>query len=526
MNTQHQFIPSTPAIPLNLNAKAHLYILDLDWSIHRSRMKLSKANKLFNINLINYFHNNSLRSLFFSTFAVRFNKLLHYFNMKILKINTVLLLFFLTNSLAAQQIKTFSLKEAIAFAMENNYTLINSQKDVESAKYRVKESTSIGLPQVSGSINYNDNLQRPVMIIPDFFNDPTKNIELQFGTKYDGTMGISASQLIFSGEYIVGLQAAKKFLESTDINFFKNKVEVKQQVANSYYAALSAADGLVVIDSTLRITRNLADETRQVYEVGFAEETDVDQLELLVSDLEASQDYLNNQLLIAHAYLKFYMGLNDADSLILTDNMESIIEEKNSSGILINPFVVAQNVDYRSVVKQKELSMLQVKLAKSAHLPSLSANLNYQTQAQRDQWDFFKKEGIWYNSSVFGISMKVPIFSSGMRHSKVKQAQVAYEQVEVLEMQLLSTLGIQFSKAKNEYMNAYAVYLNKQKSRITAEKIYKKTTEKYTEGLATSLDLLNTHNQFLNTENEYINAALSLLKAGEELEKILTKSKI
>ena len=54
--------------------------------------------------------------------------------------------------------------------MENNYTLINSQKDVESAKYRVKESTSIGLPQVSGSINYNDNLQRAVMIIPDFFS--------------------------------------------------------------------------------------------------------------------------------------------------------------------------------------------------------------------------------------------------------------------------------------------------------------------------------------------------------------------
>lgn len=443
--------------------------------------------------------------------------------MNTIKITLIILVFLVVNSLAAQQIRTFSLKEAIAYSMENNYTLINSQKDVESAKYRVKESTSIGLPQVNGSVSYNDNLQRPVMIIPDF-TDPTKTMELQFGTKYDGTLGASVSQLIFSGAYIVGLQAAKKYLEQTDIDFFKNKVDVKQKVADSYYAVLSVEDGLVVIDSTLRTTRSLANETRQVYEVGFAEETDVDQLDLLVADLEASQNYLNNQLVIAHASLKFYMGLNDADSVVLTDNMESIINEKSNSGILINPFVFTQNIDYRWIVKKKEMSLLQVKLEKSAYMPSISAILNYQTQAQRDQWDFFNSSGIWYGSSVFGVSMNIPIFSSGMRHSKVKQAQIAFEKVEVLEKQLLTNLDLLFTIAKNEYMNAFQVYLNKQKSRTTAEKIYNKTTEKYTEGMATSLDLLNTHNQFLNTENEYINSALAVLKAGEELEKILTKS--
>jgi outer membrane protein TolC len=431
-------------------------------------------------------------------------------------------LFLLNTTLMAQQVRTFSLDEAIEFAMQNNYTLINAEKDVESAKYRVKESTSIGLPQVNASVSYSDNIQRPVMIIPDF-TDPTKNMELQFGTKYDGALAASVSQLIFSGEYIVGLQAAKKYLEKTDIDFFKNKLDVKQKVADSYYAALSVLDGIVIVDSTLTITRKLASETRQVYEVGFAEETDVDQLDLLVSDLEASRDYLNNQLVIAQAFLKFYMGINDADSLVLTDNMESIIDDKSNMALMSNPFAISQNVDYRSIAKQKELSLLQVKLEKSAYMPSISANLNYQTQAQRSQWDFFSSDGVWYNSSVFGVSMSIPVFSSGMRYSKVKQAQIAYEQVEVMENQIISQLNLQFSTARNEYMNALNVYLNKQKSRKTAEKIYLKTTEKYSEGMASSLDLLNTHNQFLNTENEYINASLAMLKAGEELEKILTK---
>jgi outer membrane protein TolC len=172
--------------------------------------------------------------------------------------------------------------------------------------------------------------------------------------------------------------------------------------------------------------------------------------------------------------------------------------------------------------KQKQLSRLQLKLEKSTYMPSLSASLYYQTQAQRDDWNFFNS-GKWYSSSALGVTMNVPVFSSGMRRSKVKQAQIAYEKLGVSQQQLESQLNLQFDAAKNEYMNAYRVYLNKQKNRKTAERIYNVTTVKYIEGLATSLDILNTHTQFLNAENDYINSALSLLKTGEEIEKILAK---
>lgn len=428
----------------------------------------------------------------------------------------------LTISVNAQEVRHFTIDQAVEYAMENNYQIVNAGKDVEAAKYIVQESTSIGLPQVNGVINYADNIARPVVVIPDF-NDPSKNMELQFGTNYDASLGASVSQLLFSGEYIVGLQAARKYLEKTNTDYFKNQVEVKQQVSNSYYAALSASEGLRIIDSTLRITKKLAYETREVFNVGFAEDIDVDQLDLLVSDLEASALYLSNRYIMSIAYLKFYLGLNETDSIVLTDNMEGIIAARHNSKLLSNPFNINQNVDFRSISKQKELSYLQVKLEKASYLPSLSANLNYQTQAQRDDWNFFNSKGVWYSSSVLGISMQIPIFSSGQRSSKVKQARISYEQVEVREKQLVSQLNLQYDAAINEYMNAYRVYENKQVSRKTAEKIYNKTTQKYIEGMSTSLDILNTHNQFLNSENEYINSALQLLQTGEELEKILTK---
>ena len=272
------------------------------------------------------------------------------------------------------------------------------------------------------------------------------------------------------------------------------------------------------------VTRKLAEETRMTYEVGFAEDIDVDQLELLVVDLEASKIYLQNQLGITHAFLKFYLGLNEQDSIILSDNMNKLVDLRQNSSVVSQQFDYNENVDYVSLAKQKEIRWMQVKLEKTNYMPSLMANINLQTNAQRNEWDFFDPNGKWYASSVFGISLQVPIWSSGERDARVKQARIAYEQIGVMEDQLITTLKLQHQTAQNEYLNAYSVYMNKDKARKVAEKIFKTTSIKFTEGMASSLDILNTQNQFLNAEQDYINAVLILLKAGEELERLLTKS--
>jgi outer membrane protein TolC len=432
------------------------------------------------------------------------------------------LIFFVIKPGLGQEIKVFSLDEAIAFAMENNYEIINSGKDIEAAKARVLESTAMGLPQINGKIDYADNLARPTVILPgEMAGTPGQDIEVQFGTKYSTSLGATASQLIFSGQYIVGLKGSKKFLEKTTVDFFKNKIAVRQKIAESYYNVLATEEALSIIDTTYIITKNLADETRQVYEVGFAEDIDADQLDLLVADLEANRTYFQNQLFITHAYLKFYMGLNENDSLVLTDNLASLVKKWEQSNILLQSFAYNRNIEFVSMGKQKELSSLQLNLEKMAYLPTLSANIDLQTQAQRDVWNFFDFDEKWYQSSAFRVSMKIPILSGGERKAKVKQARIAYEKIEVLEKQLETQLKLQYNTKRNEYLNAFSVYLNKEKNRKVSEKIYLKTTEKFKEGMASSLDILNTQNQFLKSQSDYINATNALLKAGLELELIL-----
>ncbi len=117
--------------------------------------------------------------------------------------------------------------------------------------------------------------------------------------------------------------------------------------------------------------------------------------------------------------------------------------------------------------------------------------------------------------------MNIPIFSSGQRASKVKQAQFDLEKTRVAEQQLKSSLEIQFETTLTDYENALLNYGNTRKNKEIAEKIFRRTGIKYREGVATSLDLLNTHNQFLNAQSQYINAALQVLNMGVSLESLL-----
>ncbi|MEA3452197.1 MAG: TolC family protein, partial [Bacteroidota bacterium] len=181
--------------------------------------------------------------------------------MKIKQILTITLLLF-SFSLQAQQDSVYRLdiNQAIDFAIENNINVKNAELDIKKAKWKVWETTAIGLPQVSASSQYQNFPEIPVQLMPNFITpavmgvnaqyygltpiapppDDSDKMALKFGSKHNLDWGVSISQLIFSGEYIVGLQAAKTYKLISEQNFDKAKIELKASVEQAYYLALIA----------------------------------------------------------------------------------------------------------------------------------------------------------------------------------------------------------------------------------------------------------------------------------------------
>ena len=440
--------------------------------------------------------------------------------------------------------KVFSLQEAIDYAMIHNYDYINAQTDIEIAEEQVWETTAIGLPQVDGAISNENYINIPVTLMPDFISPAVYGVNMQgfgltpiqglpdeptyfpvqFGTKHNASASIGVNQLLFSGEYIVGLQASKAWLGQTEKQKVQTEVILVEQVSKSYFLILSLIDNRRILDSSLVVNKQLFNETKAMFDAGFAEDTDVDQLDVIVSNLEASIRNIENEQYTATAFLKFYMGLSPKAFIELSDNIEDVMNHLNIDYLLQSEFDVNENIDFILFMQQKELADLQLKRDKSQYLPSLNAFFSAKTNAMRDTYNFFDSSLPWYPTTVWGFQMNIPIFSSGKRRAIVQQSKLNLRKMDESQKQLSTSLELQLQTARNNFSNKYYEHLNRKKNLELTIRIFQKTQVKYKNGMASSFDLNQAQNGFIQANTDYTMSIMNLLQDKIELEKILTKT--
>jgi outer membrane protein TolC len=425
----------------------------------------------------------------------------------------------------AQTPMAFSLKQAQEYAYEHNYQLKNSRYDVDIARKLVLQNTSIGLPQLNASLTYMDNFLRPTSIVPNFF-DTTGQAppwEIQFGTRYNATFSAQLTQLIYSGQYLVGLQTARAYLETEKQKNVLAQVDVRDLVSEAYIAYLITDESLKILDSTFRTVSQMVSEAQEFYKNGLMEQLDVEQLDLNKATLEANLITTRNQKVIAYNFLKFLMGVADNQTIVLTDTLEYFLQQINRNYLMNSPFDYRYNVHYLLLKKQERMVWLQYKLAKTAYQPSLAGFFNFSTNAQRQDWDFFDTKERWFSSSSWGVALSIPIWSSGNRKYAVDQAALNVDKMKVLDEQTRTSLQLQVETLRNAFNKCYLVFLNKRNSLQTASKIYEQTIIKYRQGLASSTDLNQKYNQFLVSEADYTQAMFDLLRSDIALTKLLEK---
>jgi len=350
-----------------------------------------------------------------------------------------------------------------------------------------------------------------------------EDIEFTFGTKHNASFGADVSQLIFSGEYIVGVMASKAYVGLIETNLEKSEIDIETAIALTYYPVIILKENKKVFDSTLSSLNDMLYETEEYYKSGFLEDTDVDQLKLLISDMETTITNINNQLEIAYNMLKYQMGVKADDEIEVTEKLDDLLIEINRDFLLNEPFNYNDHIDYKLLKGQEEMALLQVKLKRSEYYPTLVGFYAYQEDAMRDKFTFTATDQKWYSSQMLGVQLDIPIFSSGHRKYKVQQAKLELQKINVIDDQLKQGLSLKVRTAKANFNNAYLIYMNKNMARDNAEKIYQKTEIKYREGISTSLELSQTYNQFLTTQIDYLASILELLNSKSELEKELTR---
>jgi outer membrane protein TolC len=421
----------------------------------------------------------------------------------------------------AQDKRSFSLEEAVTFALDSNYTAINAQRDIAIAIKKKWETTATGLPQISGLIDYQNQIIQPTSFIPaEFFGGaPGTFSPVVFGTKQNASATATLNQLIFDGSYLVGLKAARTFLDFTENANEKTQLEVRKGVINAYGSVLLAQEGINILDRNIATLEKNVNETVIVFENGLAEEEDVEQLQITLSSLKNLQANAIRMEKIARQMFNLALGIDIYDAVLFTETLDALavpaLELMTATELSDN------NVDLKIATNLTEQRSLELQLEKSKALPTLSGFINLGTNTGRSEFDFFDGDQRWFASSIAGVSLNVPIFSSGMRSARTQQATIALDQATTQLEETQQQIQLAYESAKSDHELAIDNYATSKKNLALAERIETKNQIKFKEGLSTSFELRQAQVQLYTTQQELIQSMLSIITTKADLETIL-----
>lgn len=423
------------------------------------------------------------------------------------------------------QVPSYSLLEAQQYAIEHAYSVQNKSLEVEKSKRILMENIARGFPQVFASADWTQNINLQTFVVAG--SDGTLQ-PLTFGTPYTAQAAVSAEQLIFDGSYIIAVLGSQVLKENSMNELEKSTIDIRQQVASAYHLVLISKKSLQITeDNLVFITKNY-EESKKMFEVGLMEEQDVDQFELIKSNLINQKEYATKQINIAEMLLKFQMGLDVNSAIELSDALESLMVFSQDGGsLLTESFSVDQNIDYRILETQQQGQNLNLKNENIAFLPKLKFKYYYGHNIFSANANVFSGEqGVGRADNVmqnFGFNLSVPIITGGSRIARIQQAKIQVDQISVAKKQLEDNLKLEYATAKAEYEYALQSYNTQLRNAEISKKIRDTNAKKFSEGIISSLDFTQAENQYQDALRGALNAANNVLDKKVKLEKIIGK---
>lgn len=419
------------------------------------------------------------------------------------------------------QTQPLSLLQAKEYAKTNAPAVKNARHDQEAAKISTDELLGIGLPQINGSIQYQNFLNLPTSIVPgDFFGAPGQDVRVKFGVPHQATAGLSATQLLFDGTWLVGLRASRAYADLQSKTVDRSANEVAMQAADAYVLAVSTEANVKTLEELLANLEKLRAETSAMQVAGFMEVQDVEQIDLSINEIKIQLNYTQSYTTITKNLLKFTIGMPLATEIELTDKIETLTAANITQA---DGFTPENHLDVQMAQKGLLLQQLNLKAKKAAYLPNVASFYNLQTQGLRSEFNYFDTSLPWFPIQLWGIQLNIPILSGGIRNKSVQKVGVEVKRMEEAVQTTKEAVTLEYTTASTEYNSAAQRMTHADNNLKLAKSILAKEEIKFREGVSGSFNITQRNQQVIDAHGQYIAAVLNMLKAKNKLDKCLQR---
>jgi outer membrane protein len=434
-------------------------------------------------------------------------------------------LIILVSAVAQAQTKdstyNFSVKDAVAFALQNQNEVLNASLQADIAVSKVRETVGIGLPQMSASFDVKDFEEIPTSLIPaEFFGgEPGTYAAIQFGTRWNATAGISASQILFDPSYIVGVQASKTYRELSEKNLARTKIETAVTVTKAYYLILLLKERQKVIDANISRMEKLFNDTKALYQNGFVEKIDLDRVTVAYNNVNSEKDKFKRMTEMSERNLKFQVGLPESATVVITDSLDAEAI-KNLNVDAGNPDV-SKRIEYSILKTQEQLQEFNLKRYKGQYLPSLIAYGSLTTSAQRTEFNIFKSGYRWYPTGVIGATLSLNIFDGLQKENRIRQEKLNLRIINNNLNNFNNAVTLEVTSARSALLDALSSLRTQDENLQLANSVSRTTKLKYDQGVGSNLEVMEAETSLKESQGNYFNALYDAVLAKINLEKAL-----
>jgi outer membrane protein TolC len=425
------------------------------------------------------------------------------------KFGTFLSLIFLGLPLIAQTQYAFTIKDAVAFGLENHGNIKTAHFDEYIADREVAGLLAAAYPQINGSIDFQGNIERPKFVLSFVPGQPPQKIPVGQGWQHNAQ--VQLGQLIFDGTFFIGLEATRAFVSLSQLNTKRTENELINQVVMAYYTALIAKQSGELIDLNIGRLEKLYKDTDILYKNGLVELTDMERIQLSLNNLQTEKKKFERMVALSVELLKFQMGMSPDAKLILTDSLPTIDMEKDNWEAIAQPDFT-KRVEFQIMKQQADLEMLNIRRYKVGRLPSIYGFAYYQGSMQSHKVVDFS-ENATFGASAAGFKVKIPIFDGFQSRAKIQQIQVNLKKIQISQEMLQNGLRMQMQNHLATMQNAKDAYKSQQENVALAKKIFNKAELKYKEGVGSSLEVNNAEVNYKEAERNLLNATFDYLTA-------------
>ena len=410
-----------------------------------------------------------------------------------------------------------SLAQAQDYAVETNRSLRNASLAVQKAYAQRWQTIASMLPSADMSWGFTSMMGYEMEMRTGQKNPMTgEEVVTKIPMPDNGTLGITASVGI-NGQAIVGVLLNNVAIDMQKLNLQQSEDNLRANIKTSYASVLVLQNVVTLLESSLANIERMAEMTQRSVEVGAAEQTTADLIKVRVNTLKNNINANLRSTHLALNALKVLLDVPAETELVLTSTLDDFLSAEAVLALLGNEFILENNLNYQLLEKNVEMAKKNVHMAGWAYGPTVALAYQY---SQKDY--FGEKSGFNMTPpNAVSLNLSMPLWSSGKRASGVVEKKIALEEARNTFAETANNLGIQNEQLRYNLQNGYETYMNEKDNMEVTQRVFESTTNKFNQGAASNLDLVNASNDLITAQSSYVQAVLTLVNAQVELEKFL-----